>query len=206
MKTSTIDNVNRPAADSGGVLGKPAEWWQGLRTFLTEVRNELKRVIVALAQGGLRDDARRDPRLGLLRAVPVGCRHGAQPRHPVALQALRWSGMTETATKNWYIVHTYSGFEKKVAESLAAARAGVRAPGRHRRGADPDRGRGGDARRAQGRHAEALLPRLHPRRDEHDRPRVARREEHAEGHRVRGRRREADAAHARTRSIRSSSR
>ena len=26
--------------------------------------------------------------------------------------------MTEVATKNWYIVHTYSGFENKVKESL----------------------------------------------------------------------------------------
>ena len=44
MKTSAIDNINRPAAESGGMLGKPAEWWQGARTFLVEVRNELKRV------------------------------------------------------------------------------------------------------------------------------------------------------------------
>jgi transcriptional antiterminator NusG len=27
--------------------------------------------------------------------------------------------MTDVATKSWYIVHTYSGFERKVAESLA---------------------------------------------------------------------------------------
>jgi transcription antitermination factor NusG len=26
--------------------------------------------------------------------------------------------MTEVATKSWYIVHTYSGFENKVKESL----------------------------------------------------------------------------------------
>ena len=43
MKTTTMDNVNRPGAE-GGALAKPIEWWQGLRTFLTEVRNELKRV------------------------------------------------------------------------------------------------------------------------------------------------------------------
>jgi len=29
------------------------------------------------------------------------------------------SSMTDDRTKQWYIVHTYSGFEKKVAESLA---------------------------------------------------------------------------------------
>jgi len=27
--------------------------------------------------------------------------------------------MTDDATRHWYIVHTYSGFERKVAESLA---------------------------------------------------------------------------------------
>ena len=36
-------NVNRPGTE-GGALAKPVEWWHGLRTFLTEVRNELKRV------------------------------------------------------------------------------------------------------------------------------------------------------------------
>ena len=29
-----------------------------------------------------------------------------------------WCGMSDVATKNWYIVHTYSGFENKVKESL----------------------------------------------------------------------------------------
>ena len=28
------------------------------------------------------------------------------------------TAVSETATKNWYIVHTYSGFENKVKESL----------------------------------------------------------------------------------------
>ena len=43
MKTSTIDSVNRTAGE-GGLLSRPGEWWTNLRTFLIEVRNELKRV------------------------------------------------------------------------------------------------------------------------------------------------------------------
>jgi len=42
VKTSTIDSVNR--AGEGGLLSKPAEWWHQGRTFLTEVRNEMRRV------------------------------------------------------------------------------------------------------------------------------------------------------------------
>ena len=56
MKTSAIDNVNRPSSE-GGMLSRPVEWWTNSRTFLTEVRNELKRVIVALEERGLCHDA-----------------------------------------------------------------------------------------------------------------------------------------------------
>ena len=76
----------------------------------------------------------------------------------------------------------------------AAAGAGLRAADGDRRSLDPDRRRRRDARRAEGGDAEAVLPRLHPGRDEHDRPRVARGEEHAEGHRLRRRRHASDAA------------
>ncbi len=55
MKTSTLDPVKgapkspppaRQAAgsDEGGVLSRPAAWWDRARTFLSEVRNEMKRV------------------------------------------------------------------------------------------------------------------------------------------------------------------
>ena len=55
VKTGTLDSVKgappppRPAsrsggADDSGVLGRPAAWWDRARTFLTEVRNEMKRV------------------------------------------------------------------------------------------------------------------------------------------------------------------
>ena len=55
MKTGTLDSVKgAPASprqvsrssgtDDGGVLSRPTAWWDRARTFLTEVRNEMKRV------------------------------------------------------------------------------------------------------------------------------------------------------------------
>jgi preprotein translocase subunit SecE len=46
-----VDNIKPPAPprvrdrdDEGGWITRPAAWWRNSRTFLTEVRNELKRV------------------------------------------------------------------------------------------------------------------------------------------------------------------
>ena len=72
---------------------------------------------VAVAQGGLRDDVvviLTSAFFGLyLFALDVAAERGGE----LDLHDVR-CGMTEVATKNWYIVHTYSGFENKVKESL----------------------------------------------------------------------------------------
>ena len=39
----------------------------------------------------------------------------------------------------WYIIHSYSGFERKVKESLESRVAGLRLAGKDRQGADSDR-------------------------------------------------------------------
>ena len=88
-----------------------------MRLFLSEVRNELKRVtwpsrkevyattvVVILC---------RCSSACTCSLLDIACR----TRRAVDLPTV-WCGMTDVATKNWYIVHTYSGFEKKVAESL----------------------------------------------------------------------------------------
>ena len=42
MKTSTMDTIK--PSEGSGALSRPLDWWRNGRTFLTEVRNELKRV------------------------------------------------------------------------------------------------------------------------------------------------------------------
>ena len=48
VKTGTLDNVKSPSrrdnADAGGLLARPLQWWDRAHTFLTEVRNETRRV------------------------------------------------------------------------------------------------------------------------------------------------------------------
>src|SRR5262249_8636394 len=76
---------------------------------------------LAQLEGSLRDDRRRDPRLGVLRPVSVHPRFRTAEGRAGDLQVVwrvRTDGMTDVATKNWYNVHTYAGLEKKVAESL----------------------------------------------------------------------------------------
>src|SRR5262245_59909864 len=72
---------------------------------------------LAVSSRGICHDGRRDSDVRVLRDLSLDPRYRLELDCELALPALR-SGMTDVATKNWYIVHTYSGFEKKVAESL----------------------------------------------------------------------------------------
>ena len=100
-------------------------------------------------------------------------------------------------SKNWYIIHTYSGFEQKVADSLRSARAGVRLRRQDRPDPDPHRRSGGAARRQEGHQQAAALSRLRAGADGDERPALARGEEHAARHRIRRRRQQPGAADGR---------
>ena len=104
------------------MLSRPTAWWGRARTFLTEVRNEMKRVTWP---------SRREVYATTLVVILVSVFFGvylwmrgsrAVDGHSLAscagLVRRDEQSMTEDVSKHWYIVHTYSGFEKKVAESL----------------------------------------------------------------------------------------
>ncbi len=112
--TTTLDNVREAA---GGRVERA-------RLFLSEVRNELKRVTWPS-----RKEVYATTVVVILTSLFFGLYlfvldFGVNSLDSVDLPSL-WCGMSEPVTtpsssgeKNWYIVHTYSGFEKKVAESL----------------------------------------------------------------------------------------
>src|SRR5262249_36903665 len=70
-------------------------------------------------QRGLRHHGRRDSHVGVFRHVPLEPGSDPELRPAITLPHAGSLGMTEaTNTKQWFIVHTYSGFERKVAQSL----------------------------------------------------------------------------------------
>ena len=88
------------------------------RVFLSEVRNELKRVTWPSQKEVYATTIVVILVSRVLRSLSVRPRRRHRRGGDVDFPAVWCIGMTEVATKNWYIVHTYSGFEKKVAESL----------------------------------------------------------------------------------------
>ena len=191
MKTVTADSDD---SFGGRARESVTGWWGRSRRFLSEVRNEMGRVTWPS-----RKEVYATTVVVILTSIFFGVylwrrRPRAQAGHRVALpRASERRDRHDNDDRRSYeaVVHRPHVLRlREQGEGVArAARQRLRAAGRDRRNPDPDRAGGGDARRQEGRQLEAVLPRLHPGRDAHVRPRVARGEEHAEGHRVRRRRR-----------------
>ena len=144
-----------------------------------------------------------------LRGLPVRRRHadqrGLYPASSGCSLTEPGRARPSSGERKWYIVHTYSGFEERVRQHLRQ-RADALGMGSDRRNAHSDGDRGRVQGRQEARDAAQVLPRLHPGRDGDERGDLARGEEHAQGHRFRRHRQEADAALRRRRSTRSWSR
>ena len=91
-------------------------------------------------------------------------------------------------TKQWYIIHTYSGFERKVAESLRTRAEAFGFDESDRPDSDSGRRSGRAAQRQEGHQQAAALSRLRRSPDGYERRAVAPRERYAARHRLRRRR------------------
>ena len=94
----------------------------------------------------------------------------------------------EPSNKNWFIIHTYSGFEQKVADSLRSRAEAFGFADTDRPDSDPHRRSGGTAQREEGHQQADAVSGLRAGGDGNERRAVARREGHAARHRIRGRR------------------
>ena len=90
--------------------------------------------------------------------------------------------------KNWFIIHTYSGFEQKVAGLAAQPRRSLRIRRADRPDSDPHRRSGGTAQREKGHQQADALSGLRAGGNGNERRAVARREGDAARDRLRGRR------------------
>src|SRR5205823_1675720 len=119
MKTVTADEQD---SFGGRARDSVTGWWGRSRRFLSEVRNEMGRVtwpsqkeVVATTVVVILTSIFFGVYLWL---VDLGLNKtlGWLPRVRSSVKGM--STTTDDRTKQWYIVHTYSGFENKVKESL----------------------------------------------------------------------------------------
>ena len=116
---------------------------EGTREFLHEVRVEMRQVTWPNRDEVVSDDRRRDCHGGFFRSFSGHRRKVGAARSRAGLSKYFHGikGETDTMSMQWYIIHTYSGFEKKVKESLESRVAAFGSARQDRPGDDPDRRR-----------------------------------------------------------------
>ena len=105
-----------------------------------------------------------------------------------ALQAPAWTAAVADENKNWYIIHTYSGFEQKVADSLRGRAQAFGFADKIGQILIPTEEVVELARRQEGHQQAPALSRIRAGADGDERSALARSEEHAARHRIRRRR------------------
>ena len=124
-------------------------------------RIELRKIVLAEPPGNRHDDPRRVRLRDRGRPVFLGCSTGARLALPRDIDGARGLNVA----LRWYVVHAYSNFEHRVAESLKERIAPRRTRDAFRRDPRADRRSGRDARRPEAQERAQVLSRLRARAD-----------------------------------------